>query len=108
MSAKARNYRTFDEVTEEYFLDHPEEIESYLTTVFEEYAKEQCTAALLSSLRMVARIKGISNLAKETNISRNVIQKALSANGNPKFESISAIMHAMGYCLTPKKLDAMM
>jgi probable addiction module antidote protein len=45
-------------------------------------------------------------LAEETGLSRKGIQKALSEEGNPEFASINAIMHAMGYKLTPKKLEA--
>jgi DNA-binding phage protein len=37
-------------------------------------------------------------------VSRKGVQKALSENGNPQFGSVNAIMHAMGYRLTPEKL----
>lgn len=103
--AKKRTYRTLDETEEVYYRNHPEEIDGYLSIAFEEYAKDSCTAALLSQLRMIARVKGISALAQETGITRNGIQKALSEEGNPRFESINAIMNAMGYCLAPQKLD---
>ena len=103
--AKKRTYRTLDESEEEYYRNHPDEIDDFLSISFEEYAKDGCMAALLSQLRMIARVKGISALAQETGITRNGIQKALSEQGNPKFESINAIMHAMGYRLTPQKLD---
>ncbi|MCH9661075.1 MAG: putative addiction module antidote protein [Bacteroidetes bacterium] len=102
---KKRAYRTLDNVSEEYYRNHPDEIDGYLATAFEEYAKDACTPALLSSLRMIARVKGVSALAQETGITRNGIQKALSEQGNPKFESINAIMNAMGYRLTPEKFD---
>ena len=49
-----RKLRTFDQVEEEYYRDHPDEIESYLKGSFEEYAKDGATSALLCSLRMVA------------------------------------------------------
>jgi len=39
---------------------------------------------------MIARAKGVSALAQKTGIAQN---------GNPEFESIHAIMHAMGYRL---------
>ncbi len=105
VKAKERTYRTLDQSEEEYYRNHPDEIDGYLITAFEEYAKDGCTAALLTQLRMIARVKGVSALAQETGITRNGIQKALSEQGNPKFESINAIMNAMGYCLTPQKLD---
>jgi len=99
-----RKLRTLDEIDEEYFHKHPDEIEGYLKVCFEEYAKDQCTPALLSSLRMVARVKGITTIAEEADMTRNGVQKALSEDGNPRFENINAIMQAMGYCLVPEKL----
>lgn len=103
--ADKRAYKTLDESEEAYYRSHPDEIDRYLTTAFEEYAKDECTAALLAQLRMIARVKGVSALAQETGITRNGIQKALSENGNPKFESINTIMHAMRYRLAPQKLN---
>lgn len=103
--AKKRIYRTIDQIDEEYYRAHPEEIDSYLTTVFEEYAKDGCTPAMLSSLRMIARVKGISALAKESGLTRNGIQKALSEQAKPGFDTINAIMNAMGYHLTPQKIE---
>ena len=100
-----RKLRTFDAFEEEYYREHPEEIEGYIKVCFEEYAKDQCTPALLSSLRMVARVKGISALAEEAGLTRNGVQKALSEDGNPRFENVNAIMQAMGYRLTPEKLE---
>ena len=100
-----RKLRTFDQVEEEYYRDHPDEIESYLKVCFEEYAKDGGTSALLSSLRMVARVKGISTLPEEIGMTRNGIQKALSEDGSPGFENINAIMQAMGYRLIPEKIE---
>lgn len=100
-----RKLRTLDEVSEEYYREHPDEIEGYLKVCFEEYAKDGSTPALLSSLRMVARVKGISALAEETGLTRNGVQKALSEDGNPRFENINAIMQAMGYRLIPEKFE---
>lgn len=105
--SKNREYRTFDEVQEEHYRNHPEEIDSFLATAFEEYAKDGCTSALLAELRMIARVKGVSDIARQTGISRKGIQKALSEQGNPEFQSISSIMQAMGYQLIPQKMNNM-
>ncbi len=59
---------------------------------------------LLGMACVIARIKGISALAEETGITRKGIQKALSEQGNPKFESVNAIMNAMGYQLVPQQI----
>ena len=99
-----RKLQKFDEYEEEYFRKRPEEIDDYLKIVFDEYAQDGDTGALLSSLRVLARVKGVSALAEETGMTRKGLQKALSPQGNPRLENINAIMHAMGYRLTPEKL----
>lgn len=99
------NYRTLDAVEEDYFRQHPEEISPYLTEIFEEFAIDGDAAALLNSLRSVAHVKGISAIAAETGLTRQGLQKALSAQGNPRLENINAIMHALGYRLVPQKLE---
>ncbi len=63
------------------------------------------TAVLLSSLRIVARVKGISNIAEQANMIRQGVQKALSVNGNPRLESFMAIVRAMGYRLAVEKVE---
>jgi probable addiction module antidote protein len=98
------NYRTIREVEEEYLRNHPEELDEYLTVLFDEYAQNSDTSALLASLRIVGRVKGLSHLAEVSGLSRQGLQKALSENGNPQFESVNAILHAMGYRLTLQKL----
>jgi hypothetical protein len=48
--------RTIDQVTEQYFCDHPEEIDDYLAEIFQAYAEDHDSGALLSSLRVLARV----------------------------------------------------
>ena len=101
-----RNYRTLGDIIEEYLRNHPEEVDDYVSILFEEYAQDGEIAALLSSLRVVCRVKGVSFIAENSGLSRKGVQKALSEDGNPRFESVNAIMHAMGYRLVPQKLQA--
>lgn len=104
MSEK-RNYRAFREVEEEYFRHHPEEISNYINEIFAGYAEDGNAAALLASLRVIAKVKGITNLAESTGMTRQGIQHALSSKGNPRFDNVNAIMHALGYRLTPAPLE---
>ncbi len=48
-----RKFRTLDEFEEEYFIEHPEEIDDYLTEIFQEYARDNDSGALLASLRII-------------------------------------------------------
>jgi len=99
-----REYRTLDEATVEYFTKHPEEIDDFLAEIFADYAEDGDSAVLLSALRIIARVKGVSTMAAEIGMTRQGLQKALSANGNPRLDTINAIMRAMGYQLMPHRM----
>jgi hypothetical protein len=49
-------YRTFKEVEEEYLRNHPEEIDDYITLLFDEYAKNGDINTLIFSLQMIGLI----------------------------------------------------
>ena len=99
------DYRSLDDVTVAYFSQHPEEIEPFLNEAFAAYAQDGDSAALLTTLRIVARVKGISHIAAEVGMSRQGLQKALSAKGNPRLDNVNLIMRAMGYQLRPQGLE---
>ncbi len=101
-----QNYDTLDQVEAKYLRDHPEEIDSYMETLFEEFAETGDTGALLSSLRVVAQVKGMAKLAEQVGLTRGGFYKALSSKGNPRFENINAIINAFGYQLMPQKIDS--
>ncbi len=97
-------YKTLDNVEEGYFREHPHEIDSYVSEIFSEYANDGDSGALLASLRIIAKVKGISELAKQTGMTRQGLQKALSSKGNPRLDNVNSIMGALGYRLTPEKI----
>ena len=99
-----RKLRTLDEFTEDYFRAHSEEIDEYLTEIFIDFAEDNDTGALLASLRVLARVRGVSDMAARIGMTRQGIQKALSDDGNPRLGNITSIMKAMGYCLVPQKI----
>lgn len=44
----------------------------------------------------VARTKGMTQLAKETGITRDGLYKALSPTGNPSFDTVQKVIRAFG------------
>jgi hypothetical protein len=51
-----KKYRSINEVEEEYLRNHPDEIDDYITILFDEYAESGDIASLLSSLHLVSRL----------------------------------------------------
>jgi DNA-binding phage protein len=43
-------------------------------------------------------------MAAKIGMTRQGVQKALSANGTPRLDTIDAIMRAMGYQLMPRRM----
>lgn len=99
-----RKFPTIDEIEEQYFLEHPEEVDSYITLIFEEFAEDNDIGALLSSLRVLGQVRGVTQLSQDSGLSRRGVQKALSLEGNPAFGSMMNILKSMGYRLVPQKI----
>jgi DNA-binding phage protein len=97
-----KKYRSIKEVEEEYLRDHPDEIDDYITILFDEYAESGDTASLLSSLHLVSRIKGI----EVSDSSQKDAGEALSENPNPQLNNLNTILQAMGYRLMAQKLPS--
>ena len=75
------------------YLKTDEDIDQYLAVVAEDN-DPVLTAAALGD---VARARGMSQLARDTGISRMGLIKALSGNGNPSFATITKVLDALGY-----------
>ena len=48
------------------------------------------------ALGVVARAKGMTQLAKEAGVTREALYKALSLNGDPKLSTFFGVMKALG------------
>jgi DNA-binding phage protein len=60
--------------------------------IFDEYAKDKDTGALLVSLCVLSRVKGVSKIAQAAGLSEKGAQKALSEDGNPQFASVKLLL----------------
>ncbi len=49
-----------------------------------------------SALRAISRARGMTQLARDTGISRDGLYTALSNEGNPSFSTILKVTHALG------------
>jgi len=74
------------------YLDSPEMIREYLKVSFEDGDTEQ----LLKAIGNVAKAKGMSEIAKETNLGRQNLYKAFSTDGSPQFETVKKVIEALG------------
>jgi probable addiction module antidote protein len=61
---------------------------------------------IASALGVVARSKGMSEIAKKSGLGRQALYNALSENGNPTLETLTAVLGALGLELTVQKKAA--
>ena len=54
---------------------------------------------IADALGIVARGRGMSNLAESTGLNRQALYSALSADGNPTLETLAGVTKALGYRL---------
>lgn len=55
------------------------------------------------ALGVVARSQGMTEIARKSGLGRQALYKALSENGNPTLETLTAVFKALGLELTPKR-----
>jgi len=78
------------------YLDSEAAIEEYFLATCEDGGP----AGIARALGVVARARGISDLAKQTGLIRQALYKALSGEGNPELATIAKVAEALGFRLS--------
>ncbi|MFZ7223317.1 addiction module antidote protein [Avibacterium avium] len=73
------------------YLNNEDEMQLYLNEVLQEDNME----LILSALGDIAKARNMSQLSRETGISREGLYKALSGSGNPTFATVLKVMKAL-------------
>ena len=77
-------------------LRDEQDIPAYLTLVLEEGDPGE----LAHALGVIARARGMTQIAAEAGMGREALYKALRADASPRFETILKVMHALGLRLS--------
>lgn len=89
-----------DKLIVAHLRDDPEFAVEYLKAALEEATDEDGRHVLLFAIRRIAEAHGIAKIARAAGIKRESLSRALSAKGNPRFDTLCAVVHAMGLQLT--------
>jgi probable addiction module antidote protein len=79
-------------------LKTEEDIKLYLEACIEE--SDGDPALIIHAFNVIARSRNMSQLARDTGLSREGLYKALSPEGNPTFETVVKVANALGFKLT--------
>jgi probable addiction module antidote protein len=81
------------EIIKSSMFDSEEDIAAYL----EACSEENDPALMAEALGVVARARNMSQLARDTGLTREGLYKALSVDGNPSLATAMKVANALGY-----------
>ena len=84
------------------YLQTGDDIAAYLTTVLE----DNDASLLAAALGDVARAKGMTQVAKDSGITREALYKALRPGSAPRFDTVSRVCAALGVRLVAQTVHA--
>ena len=84
------------------YLDSAEAIAEFMTDALE----TQDAAYITHALGVVARAKGMTDLAKEVGVSRQSLYKSLSDDGHPEFGTVVKVLSILGVGLKAEPRQA--
>jgi probable addiction module antidote protein len=79
------------------YLETEEQIAAYLDDIF----KSGDPDLMVTAIGDVARARGMSKIAGDTNRGRESLYKSLAQGGNPSFETVVKVMDSLGFGLRP-------
>jgi probable addiction module antidote protein len=88
-----RASRSFDKTSKELLKD-PKVAAMYLEEILADGDMEMFTAALKDVAD--ARVGSMTALSRETHLNREQLYKTLSKKGNPRLETLTKVLHAVG------------
>jgi probable addiction module antidote protein len=83
------------------YLDSDAAVAAYLTAVL----PENDAALLAAALGDIARVRGMSYVARSTGLAREALYKALRPGARPRFETVSRVCAALGVRLVAEPVS---
>lgn len=80
---------------------------AYLKAALEAYREDGNREAFLSALRDITEAQGgVPAIAKRINKPKQSLYKALSEKGNPRLDTLDAILNSLGFRLSIEPIDS--
>ncbi|MFA6038603.1 MAG: addiction module antidote protein [Legionellales bacterium] len=96
-------YPLYEDMLISELKQNPRRAAAYLEASLEAFYEDGNTDAFLLALRHLAAAQGgFSALAKKTSLNRQGLYRMLSRSGNPRLDTLGAVINALGFQLTIK------
>ena len=105
MAAKKRTKEKFSRYDSADYLTSEQDIVHYLEAAMENANGN--AAVIVNALGVVARARGMMQLARATGMTRAGLYRALSADGNPSFATVLKVIDSLGMTLRPRMARAL-
>jgi len=92
---KRQPWVSYDEMEIRKFREKPSLALKFLDAAFEVAFEENDPGLILSALSTVARARGMTRLAKQTDLRRESLHRMLAKGGNPEWKSLFRILKAL-------------
>jgi probable addiction module antidote protein len=86
-------YASFDAAD---YLDNDEVVAEYLSAAVEDANPD----VFLAALGDVAKARGMAQIAKDAGLGRESLYKALGTGAHPRYETVAAVLRALGVKFT--------
>jgi HTH-type transcriptional regulator/antitoxin HigA len=100
----AKKTINYDDYVVDRFKKDPKFLKACLVSAFQSYQEDRDVDYLLDTLRQAASVKGVSQLAEETGLSRQYLYEMLSEKGNPTIKVFGLVLKAFGYRMVFKPI----
>ncbi len=77
------------------FRKHPDRAVKYLNACVHVAFEENDPELILSALAVIAKVYGMTKLAKKTRLQRESLHRMLSKQGNPEWDSLFRVFKAL-------------
>jgi len=84
------------------YLDDEETIAAYISAALEDANPD----VFLTSVRDVARARGMAQLAKDAGLGRESLYKALTPGAKPRYDTMLKLLHALGVKISVSPLHS--
>lgn len=99
MAPQPKKSKPFDAAE---YLDSDEAVAEYITEALLTHDID----VIARAIGVAAKKRGMSDIARQTGLSRESLYKALSGEGHPQFETIALVLQALGLRLRVEPADA--